>query len=128
MRHPVLPSGQTGCLGYRGKFPGLTLALEVFARREFHGFGLLDLDLLAGLGVDAHASCTLGNFERAKADELNVFGFLQTDFDAVDHCGHCALCFSFAGAEGLLDGFNEFCLVHGLGFLAVCSGFGFRII
>ena len=83
----------------------LEFALEVLARREFHGFGLLDFDFFAGLRVDAHAGGAFDNLKSAEADELDGFAFLEAGFDAVDDGGDAAFRLRFAAALSFLDEF-----------------------
>src|SRR5687767_3999618 len=74
MRNPVLPV-QNGVPRLSGGKLLPELRLQVFSGREFDALGSLDLDLLAGLRVDAHPGLAVCNLECAEADELHRFAF-----------------------------------------------------
>lgn len=92
-----------------GKLDG---GLESFSCNELHSLRGLDLDLLAGLGIDTCAGFAMADFEGAETDELNALGFFNSGFDAVDYSGYRALGVSFARSEGFLDCCCEFDFVH----------------
>ena len=93
----------------------LQLALQVFARGELNGLGGFDLDLGSGLWIDTGPGLAVDNLEGAKADELNLLGLLQANFDAFNDSINSAFCLRFACffSERFLDCFDEFCFVHG---------------
>jgi len=113
MRKPVPPRGRTGLPVGGESF--LQLAFEIFAGAELHAFGSFDLDAFAGLGIHAHAGFAVDDFERAEADQLHDFAFFEVRFDALDDGVDGAFGIGLGAVEFLLDGFNEFDFVHGLG-------------
>ena len=110
MRKPVLRLGQTGFLGAGGK--SLHEVLKGLASDELNRLRGSNLYLLPSFWVHPSTRLAGGDFEGAESNKLNVLGFLNAGFDAVDNGVHGALSVGFTTSEGFLDGGNEFNFVH----------------
>lgn len=86
--------------------------LELFPGHKLDGFGGLDFDFFAGLGVHSNPGLAAGNLEGAETDQLNGFGFFDPGLDAVDHGIHSPLGVGLAGSEVFLHRYDEFNFVH----------------
>ena len=93
-----------------GKLLGrLQNLLESLTWSEADALGSLDLDLLAGLGIDAGASLAVHKLESSKSNQLKRLVLFDIGLDAINDCGNDFFGAGLAGifAEGFLDGFNE---------------------
>ena len=96
----IADTGLPACAGLK-KSEG---TFECSARLEPDRFGCLDLDLLAGLGIDAGAGGALGHGERAESDELDLSVFLQGCGDRAEYVAQGIAAFliaDFFGADFL---------------------------
>jgi hypothetical protein len=84
-------------------------SLESLAWGQANALGSLDLDFLAGLGVDSGAGLAVHNLEGSESDQLEALVLLDEALDVFDDCGDNALGMGFGDvfAKGLLNGFNE---------------------
>jgi hypothetical protein len=118
VRKPVLPYGKTGFLGGRGKpLENLEGFLESLARGQANALGSLDLDLLAGLGVDAGTGLAVHDLEGSETDQLEALVLLDEALDVLNDGVDDLFGVGLGDilAEGLLDGFNEMeFAAHGL--------------
>jgi len=93
--------------------------LESLSWCEAHALGSLDLDLLAGLWVDAGAGLAVDHLKRSKTNQLERLALFDIGFHAVDDCCNdfFGICLAGIFAEGFLDGFNELeFAAHGFNF------------
>jgi hypothetical protein len=91
------------------------LGLQVLARGKLHTLGRFDLQLLLGLGIDAHSSFPFRDLERSKAYQLHSFVALEPEANATDDCVHAALRLRPTGTvtQGLEHCLDEIAFVHG---------------
>jgi len=96
-----MPSGITGFLGRGETLNKLEGLLESLARGKANALGSLDLDLLAGLGVDSGPGLAVHNLESSESDQLEALVLLDETLDVLNDSG------DYLFGMGLADVFSK---------------------
>jgi len=93
--------------------------LEGLGRLEGNTARGFDLDGFSGLRITAITSCALADAESSESYNLHRLVLLDASLDGIDHRIHRTLSTGFGIIETLLNGTNQFGLVHVYPFLRV---------